>query len=99
MNLQKLKREIEHQARNGRTTVYIELADLIELQENTSKVIYGKDRINVSADYVRELIDKYEERNKAKTFRESLKVDASELQNKINSKEGEIYSIEERDDR
>lgn len=99
MNLQKLKREIEHQTRNGRLSIYIELADLIELQENTSKVIYGKDRINVSADYVTELIDKYEERNKAKSFRESLKVDSSELQNKINSKEGEIYSIEERDDR
>lgn len=99
MNLQKLKREIEHQTRNGRLTVYIELADLIELQENTSKVLYNKKRINVSADYVTELIDKYEERNKAKSFRESLKVDASELQNKINSKEGEIYSIEERDDR
>lgn len=99
MNIEKLKKEIDHQTRNGRLSVYIELADLIELQENTSKVIYGKDRINVSADYVRELIDKYEERDKAKSFRESLKVDVSELQNKINSKEGEIYSIEERDDR
>ena len=99
MNIEKLKKEIDYQTRNGRLSVYIELADLIELQENTSKVLYNKKRINVSADYVRELIDKYEERNKAKTFRESLKVDASEIQNKINSKEGEIYSIEERDDR
>lgn len=99
MNIEKLKKEIDHQTRNGRLSVYIELADLIELQENTSKVLYNKKRINVSADYVRELIDKYEERNNAKSFRESLKVDASELQSKINSKEGEIYSIEERDDR
>ena len=101
MNIEKLKKEIDYQTRNGRLSVYIELADLIELQENTSKVLYNKKRINVSADYVRELIDKYEERNKAKSFRESLKVDASELQNKINNKEGEkiYYKDNERDDR
>lgn len=101
MNIEKLKKEIDHQTRNGRLSIYIELADLIELQENTSKVLYNKKRINVSADYVRELIDKYEEKNKSKSFRESLKVDVSELQQRIDNQEGKTYEIKEneRDDR
>lgn len=98
MNLQKLKREIEHQTRNGRTTVYVELSVLQELEEELSKALYGKNRVNVSASYMEELIARYEQKH---NFKNSLKVDASELQNKINNKEGEkiYYKDNERDDR
>jgi len=98
MNLQRLKKELEHQTRNGRTTVYVRLEDLKELEENLSKCLYGRDRINISASYLEELIDRYEQKH---NFKNSLKVDASELQNKINNKEGEkiYYKDNERDDR
>ena len=78
MNLQKLKREIEHQSRNGRTDIYIKVSDIKELTEENSKMIYGEQRIYIPIDYLEELIATYEETHK-KSFRDSIKVPEGEL--------------------
>lgn len=95
MNLQKLKREIEHQTRNGRKEVYVRLEDL-KILNKTMVDSYGKGRIFVNAAELEDMIEEYEK----KQFKESLKVDVTELQNKINNKEGEkiYYKDNERDD-
>lgn len=88
MNLQKLKREIEHQTRNGRTDIYIKVSDIKELTQENSKMIYGEQRIYIPIDYLEELIATYEETHK-KSFRDSLKVPEGEL--KPIDKEGKGY--------
>ena len=72
MNIERLKKEIEHQTRNGRTEVYIRLEDLKELVEGLEGT-YGESRMLVEVDYIEELIAEYEEKHK-NNFKESLKV-------------------------
>lgn len=72
MNIEKLKKEIDMQTRNGRTEVYIRLADIKELVEGLEGT-YGDNRMLIEADYIEELIAEYEEKHK-NSFKESLKV-------------------------
>ena len=72
MNIEKLKKEIDMQTRNGRTEVYIRLADIKELVEGLEGT-YGDSRMIIEADYIEELIEEYEEKHK-NNFKESLKV-------------------------
>lgn len=60
------------QTRNGRTEVYIRLADIKELVDGLEGT-YGDNRMLIEADYIEELIAKYEEKHK-NSFKESLKV-------------------------
>lgn len=72
MNIERLKKEIEHQTRNGRKEVYIRLADIKELVDDLEGT-YGDNRMLIEADYIEELITEYEEKHK-NSFKESLKV-------------------------
>ena len=72
MNIERLKKEIDMQTRNGRTEVYIRLADIKELVEGLEGT-YGESRMMIEADYIEELIAEYEEKHK-NNFKESLKV-------------------------
>lgn len=72
MNIERLKKEIEHQTRNGRTEVYIRLEDIKELIDGLEGK-YGDNRMLIEADYIEELIAEYEEKHK-NNFKESLKV-------------------------
>lgn len=72
MNIERLKKEIDMQTRNGRTEVYIRLADIKELVDDLEGT-YGDNRMLIEADYIEELIAKYEEKHK-NSFKESLKV-------------------------
>lgn len=60
MNLDKLKKEIEHQSRNGRDNMYIEISDIIELIKGSTKEVRGKDRIYVNIQAINQLINAYE---------------------------------------
>ena len=57
-NTAKLKKEIDMQTRNGRTEVYIRLADIKELVEGLEGT-YGNNRMLIEADYIEELIAKF----------------------------------------
>ncbi len=72
MNIERLKKEIDMQTRNGRTEVYIRIADIKELVEELEGT-YGDSRMLIEADYIEELIVEYEEKHK-NNFKESLKV-------------------------
>lgn len=72
MNIERLKKEIDMQTRNGRTEVYIRLADIKELVEGLEGT-YGDNRMLIEADYIEKLITEYEEKHK-NNFKESLKV-------------------------
>ena len=72
MNIERLKKEIDMQTRNGRKEVYIRLEDLKELVEGLEGT-YGESRMLVEVDYIEELITEYEEKHK-NNFKESLKV-------------------------
>lgn len=72
MNIERLKKEIDMQTRNGRTEVYIRLADIKELVEGLEGT-YGDNRMLIEADYIEELIAEYEKKHK-NSFKESLKV-------------------------
>lgn len=72
MNIEKLKKEIDMQTRNGRTEVYIRLEDIKELVDGLEGK-YGDNRMLIEADYIEELIAGYEEKHK-NNFKESLKV-------------------------
>ena len=51
MNIERLKKEIDMQTRNGRTEVYIRLADIKELVEGLEGT-YGDNRMLIEADYI-----------------------------------------------
>lgn len=72
MNIERLKKEIENQTRNGRTEVYIRLEDIKELVDGLEGK-YGDNRMLIEADYIEELIAEYEEKHK-NSFKENLKV-------------------------
>lgn len=72
MNIERLKKEIEHQTRNGKKEVYIRIEDLKELVDGLEGK-YGDNRMFVEADYIEELIAEYEKKHK-NSFKESLKV-------------------------
>lgn len=72
MNVERLKKEIDMQTRNGRTEVYIRLEDIKELVDGLEGK-YGDNRMLIEADYIEELIAEYEEKHKNR-FKESLKV-------------------------
>jgi hypothetical protein len=63
MDIQKLKRDIRLQTRNGRQNVYITLEDLRELQKDIVNSFRG-DKIFVGIDYLEWLIKNYEEKQK-----------------------------------
>ena len=64
IDINKLKEELAHQTRNGRTDVYIKVDDFNVL---TNREKDGKeDRIYLDINYVEELIDTYEYRNSFK---------------------------------
>ena len=63
MNIERLKKEIEHQTRNGKKEVYIRIEDLKELVDGLEGK-YGDNRMFVEADYVEELIEEYEKRDR-----------------------------------
>jgi len=60
LNLEKIKREIKQQTRNGRQSVYLEVADLNELGYNARTV---SDRIFVDVNDIIPLIEKAENNN------------------------------------
>lgn len=60
MNIERLKKEIDMQTRNGKKEVYIRIEDLKELVDGLEGK-YGDNRMFVEADYIEELIAKYEE--------------------------------------
>ncbi len=68
MNLNRLKREIQEQTRNGRTEVYILLEDLRELQGKLAQT-YEEERIYIDVKYLEKLINEYEK----KEFKRNLK--------------------------
>ena len=72
MNIERLKKEIDMQTRNGRTEVYIRIEDIKELVDGLEGK-YGNNRMLIEADYIEELIAEYEEKHK-NNFKESLKV-------------------------
>lgn len=72
MNIEKLKKEIDMQTRNGRAEVYIRLADIKELVDGLEGK-YGDNRMFIEVDYIEKLIAEYEEKHK-NSFKESLKV-------------------------
>ena len=88
MNIERLKKEIDMQTRNGRTEVYIRLADIKELVEGLEST-YGESRMMIEADYVEELIEEYEKRN---SFKNSLKVDVN---TKLVKQDGLNFEFEE----
>ena len=88
MNIERLKKEIEHQSRNGKKEVYIRIEDLKELVDGLEGK-YGDNRMFVEADYVEELIEEYEKRN---SFKNSLKVDVN---TKLVKQDGLNFEFEE----
>lgn len=72
MNIERLKKEIDMQTRNGRKEVYIRIEDIKELVDGLEGK-YGDNRMLIEADYIEELIAEYEEKHK-NNFKESLKV-------------------------
>jgi hypothetical protein len=88
MNIERLKKEIEHQTRNGKKEVYIRIEDLKELVDGLEGK-YGDNRMFVEADYVEELIEEYEKRN---SFKNSLKVDVN---TKLVKQDGLNFEFEE----
>ena len=63
MNIERLKKEIEHQTRNGKKEVYIRIEDLKELVDGLEGK-YGDNRMFVEVDYIEELISGYEEKRR-----------------------------------
>lgn len=90
MNIERLKKEIEHQTRNGKKEVYIRIEDLKELVDGLEGK-YGDNRMFVEADYVEELIEEYEKRN---SFKNSLKVDVNTKLTGIDDKGFHFKEIE-----
>lgn len=74
MDIQRLEEEIWKQIRNGRDEVYLKIQDIQELKEEEVDTTDDR-RIFLNVVYVQELINKYKQRNKKKSFRDSLKVD------------------------
>ena len=70
IDINKLKEELEEQTRNGRTQVYIKVEDLKTLTDK--KEIAEEGRVYLDIDYVKELIDTYEYRNRFKYKDEEL---------------------------
>lgn len=60
MNLEKLKKEIEHQSRNGKEEVYIKLDDINELINGAKKEVYGVERIYIGIEAMKKIISAYE---------------------------------------
>lgn len=60
MNLQKLKREIEHQTRNGRKNIYIKVDDLNELVQGAKKEVRGEERIYIGIEAMKKIVEAYE---------------------------------------
>lgn len=71
IDINKLKKEIEEQTRNGRTQVYIKVEDLKILTDK--KEISEEGRVYLDIDYVKELIDTYE-------YRKGLKYKDEEIE-------------------
>lgn len=84
LDIERLKKEIDMQTRNGRKEVYIKMEDIKELCEGMEGS-YGENRMMIEADYIEELIAEYEKAHK-NSFKESLKVDT-----KLVSKTGHRY--------
>lgn len=84
LDIERLKKEIDMQTRNGRKEVYIKMEDIKELCEGMEGS-YGDNRMMIEADYIKELIKEYEKAHK-NSFKESLKVDT-----KLVSKTGHKY--------
>ena len=74
MDLQQLEEDIWMQIRNGRDEVYLKIQDIQELKGEEVDLSDDR-RIFLNVVYVRELINKYKQKNKKKLFRDSLKVD------------------------
>lgn len=87
LDIERLKKEIDMQTRNGRKEVYIRMEDIKELCEGMAGY-YGDNRMMIEADYILELIDKYEKENKNNAFKDSLKVN---VDTKMVSKTGHKY--------
>lgn len=81
MNIEKLKREIEHQTRNGRKNIYIKVDDLNELVQGAKQEVRGEERIYIGIEAMKKIVEAYEkntikENEKAvNDFKERLKVD------------------------
>lgn len=94
LDIERLKKEIDMQTRNGRKEVYIRMEDIKELCEGMAGS-YGDNRMMIEADYMLELIDKYEKENKKNAFKDSLKVN---VDTKMVSKNSHKYMNIERED-
>ncbi len=92
LDIERLKKEIDMQTRNGRKEVYIRMEDIKELCAGMAGS-YGANRMMIEADYMLELIDKYEKENKKNAFKDSLKVN---VDTKMVSKNSHKYMNIER---
>lgn len=61
MNLERIKKDLDHQTRNGRKNIYIKVDDLNELVQGAKKEVRGKGRIYINIQAINQLIDAYEQ--------------------------------------
>lgn len=75
MDLERIKKEIEHQVRNGRNSIYLKIKDAFELMGGASKEIYGEERIYLSIAAAKQIIAAYESNQQKEEFFKRIKVD------------------------
>lgn len=102
MDVMRLKKEIDHQTRNGRNNIYIKVSDIIDLIEGAKQTIRGEDRIYITIEAIQQLITAYEKED-AKAineFKERLKVDMPDYKlTRIDEYGYKFEPINEREDR
>ena len=87
MNIERIKKEIDMQTRNGRREVYVRTTDLLDLLPNIRENSV-KARITMNVDDLNYLVEEYE-RNQ---FKNSLKVEQYEIN--IKKVDEKNYNIE-----
>lgn len=86
MNINELRKNINHQTRNGRLTVYLPVSTIKELDERFES---DNEFEYVDAHNIEKLLREYERTH----FKESLKVDTSHNM-KLSKVEGKNYTFE-----
>lgn len=101
MNLNKLRKEIEHQSRNGRDNMYIEVSDIQELIYGVAKNIQGKERVYISINTLNEMINRYEKINNSpkNKFKENLKVNSPDYKLEKIDERGFLFQPIKEDER
>lgn len=88
MNVERLKKEIEHQTRNGRREVYVRTTDLLDLLPNINENGV-KDRLTIDLDELTYLLEEYERKH----FKDKYKVENTNT--KLVQKDNMKYKFEE----